>query len=843
MKATPLINDFTSGEWSPLLEGRSDLEQYSRSAGAIENLLVLPYGGVTKIPGTHFVAEVKDNTKKVRLIPFEFNVLQAYMLEFGNQYIRFYMNHEQIVHTLDSVGVWDNGIEYVPWDYVKNNSNIYRCILTHTDQEPPNTTYWIATNIYEIESSYLEEDLPEIKFVQSADVMFLVHSKYVPKKLSRLEHSSWTLEDYVPYGVPFDLRLLLYFNGENGATVFPEAARGHGFTAVGTAQVSTANKKWGTGSLLLDGNSDGIISPDSGDWDVVRSNTENRTIHLWVKHVDHAGEEYYIEHHQGTSYNWHLRHLHGSGLQFRVRSVGAIILSTSFGGEITDTDWHHVALVKVGSKYGVYLDGQQVGYTEDSSTALFSGNLVVGYYGAGGNWLNGNIDEIQIWNSNIFKGSPKPDNSDTITVPTEEQVVNPFASENNYPACVALFEQRLILAATNNKPHSFWASKSGDYEEMSLGVNDGDALMYTLASNQTNVIRWIFGDILLFAGTSGGVFNISSGDVAYPLTPTNIAVRKHTNFGCNTIMPVKMGNFLCYIQRNNLTLREYSYEYTKDSFLSLDITLLAEHILKTGVVDIAYQQSPYNLLYCIKSDGEIAVFTRNLIQQVMGWTRLPDLGKAESVGVISRATGGDEVWFVFNRTVGGETKRFIEYLDQFSFESLADAFFVRSGLSYSGGPVSTMEGLDHLIGEEVTILGDGAVFPKKTVNEEGKVSLSTACSKIHAGLSYPVKLRLQKLESGSVLGTAQGKIQRISQLAIKFYRSLGCFFGTEDKKDVLPFRSTGMDMDAPPDLFTGTKKVVFPKGYGKDIKVEIYQDQPLPLTILSIVPFSETHES
>jgi len=83
MKATPLINNFTSGEWSPLLEGRSDLEQYSHSAGTLKNALVMPYGGITKIPGTHFVAEVKDSSKKVRLLPFEFNVTQAYMLEFG----------------------------------------------------------------------------------------------------------------------------------------------------------------------------------------------------------------------------------------------------------------------------------------------------------------------------------------------------------------------------------------------------------------------------------------------------------------------------------------------------------------------------------------------------------------------------------------------------------------------------------------------------------------------------------------------------------------------------------------------------------------------------------------
>jgi len=304
-----------------------------------------------------------------------------------------------------------------------------------------------------------------------------------------------------------------------------------------------------------------------------------------------------------------------------------------------------------------------------------------------------------------------------------------------------------------------------------------------------------------------------------------------------------MGSLLYYIQRNNLTLREYVYEYSSDTFLATDATLLAEHILKPEVLSIGYQQSPYNLLYCARSDGEVAVFTRNLIQKVMGWARLPGSGKVESVAVISRATGGDEVWFVYNRTIGGETKRYIEYLEEFEFESQEDAFFVRSGLSYSGTPISTIAGLIHLIGEEVAILGDGAVFPREIVDAEGEITIATACEKIHVGLPYGVKLILQKLEFGSRLGTAQAKIQRIAQLGIKFYRSLGCSFGTEDKKDILPFRSTSMAMDAPPDLFTGERVIVFPKGYARDIKILIEQDQPLPLTILSMVAFGETYES
>lgn len=655
MKATPLINNFTSGEWSPLLEGRSDLLQYSHSAEIIQNVLVLPYGGVTKIPGTRFVTPTKDNDK-ARLIPFEFNVTQAYIVEFGDEYLRFYMNHGQI----ESGG-----------------------------------------NPYEVASPYLDRDLPYLQFAQEADVMYLTHSSYPPKRLCRFGHTNWVLYNYIPQKGP-----LLPENTISGNTITPSSDTGNGITLVAVNPIF-----------------------DEG----------------------HVG-----------NFVWRVKE--------------GYVKITGF------TDTKNV-----------------------TANVMYGGDLGTGP-GATADWAEA------AWSA--YRG---------------------------YPAAVTLHEQRLFFAYSSYKPQTIWGTVSGNYELMELGSEDDSALRYTLATTQ--VILWILGDVVLFVGTSGGLFNLSSGEESHPLTPTNIVVRKQTNFGCNTVLPVKMGNYLYYVQRNNKTLREYDYEYSSDRFLATDVTLLAEHVLKPGVVEIAYQQSPYNLLYAIRSNGEVSIFTRNAIQDVLGWARLPGSGKAESVAVIPRPTGDDEVWFIYERTVGGETKRYIEYLEDFSFETLADSFFVRSGLSYSGEPVSTVSGLDHLVGEEVAILGDGAVFPRAVVNESGEVTLSSACSKIHVGLHYEVLLRLQKLEAGSALGTAQMKVQRFTKLAIKFYRSLGCLFGTQSKKDVLPFRSTSMDMDKPPDLFSGDRIVTFPKGYARDIKIEIYQDQPLPLTILSMVAFGETYES
>lgn len=144
----PIQNMFTGGELSPRLAARIDTSYYGQGCKTLENFLIHPHGGASRRPGTRFVAEVKDSSKAVRLIPFQFSVTQAYVLELGDQYLRFYMDQGQIQ---------DGG------------------------------------SPYEIASPYAAADLFELQWCQSADVMYLVHPDYAPRKLSRTGHTSWTL--------------------------------------------------------------------------------------------------------------------------------------------------------------------------------------------------------------------------------------------------------------------------------------------------------------------------------------------------------------------------------------------------------------------------------------------------------------------------------------------------------------------------------------------------------------------------------------------------------------------------------------------------------------------------
>ena len=97
-KATWSQQNFNGGEWSPLMYGRVGIEKYKTSLALCSNFIPQIQGGLTRRPGTRFVTEVKDSTQAVRLVRFEFSITQAYVLEFGNNYIRFCANDGQVLN-------------------------------------------------------------------------------------------------------------------------------------------------------------------------------------------------------------------------------------------------------------------------------------------------------------------------------------------------------------------------------------------------------------------------------------------------------------------------------------------------------------------------------------------------------------------------------------------------------------------------------------------------------------------------------------------------------------------------------------------------------------------------
>lgn len=423
-----------------------------------------------------------------------------------------------------------------------------------------------------------------------------------------------------------------------------------------------------------------------------------------------------------------------------------------------------------------------------------------------------------------------------------------WSGTTGYPACVTFFEDRLFFAGTASYPQRLDGSRSGDYENFAPSNVDGTvaadhALAFTLNANTVNVIRWLADDEKgLIAGTVGGEWIIRPSSQGEALSPTNVAAKQSTSYGSANVQPIRAGRATLFVQRAGRKVRELAYVFEVDGFRAPDMTLLSEHITRGGVdVQMALQQEPQSIVWTARKDGALVGLTYEREQNVIGWHahHLGGAGIVESVAAIPAADGTrDELWMVVRRTVNGSTKRYIEYLTKLFEEGDAqeDAFFVDCGLTYNGAATTTITGLGHLEGLEVVILADGATHPNRTV-AGGQVALQRAASKVHVGLPYRMEGQTLRLEAGASDGTAQGKTKRIHSITFRVHNSLGMKYGPSfDKLSPIYFRKTSDPMGAAPPLFSGDKTEAFEGDYDKDAYVCWRQDQPLPLTILAIMP-------
>lgn len=275
---------------------------------------------------------------------------------------------------------------------------------------------------------------------------------------------------------------------------------------------------------------------------------------------------------------------------------------------------------------------------------------------------------------------------------TDDWAEGAWSNENGFPSAVTFHEQRLAFAGSTNNPQTVWASVVAEFENMTAGTNASDAYIYTIATTQVNAIRWLdSGPKSLQMGTSGGTFAMSSGATNVPITPTNVIVQRDTTYGSALILPRRIGNFIYYVQRDLKTIRELGFDFDIDANQADDITLLADHIAGTistsKFIQTAYQQSPNNRLWCIRNDGEIAVLTRQIRQEVTAWSRVKagndaiGFGIIESIAVIPVIDGDDQVWVSVKREINGSTVRYIEFMMPENYDAQHDSFFVDSGLS------------------------------------------------------------------------------------------------------------------------------------------------------------------
>ena len=676
IRSEPFQGNFTAGEFSPFLEGQVNLRKYPNAMSKIDNFEIWPHGPMDKRAGSRFITTVKTQSLATRLVPFIFSTVQAYIIEFGNLYCRFYKDEAQILS---------------------------------------------GTAAYEIVSPYSTADLPELKFVQSADVLYICHSDYRPQELTRTGHTAWAFSDYIYGDGPYQSV------NTTATTLTPSAT---------------------TGAITI-----------------------TASAALFTSAAVNVGQMVRIE----QSSEW-----------------GCAIIT---------------------------------GFT---STTIVSATVVDDEDSA---FLN--TTGVTTWRLGSWYG---PD---------------------NWPSAKpTFFENRLVFAHTTAEPNGFWCSRTNDFNSHKpttrAGVVGGaSAINRLITDNQVNAIYWLMVDnSSMFAGTSDGPFRIWSGSTSDAFSPTAIAVDKQNKDGAGDIEPLAAGDGILYVSRSTTKVRELSYSFEKDKHLASNLSLLSEHLPRSGVAQIEYVEDPNGIVFVRMVDGLLHTFTYKRDEEVVAWSQRTMAGTSaavESMASIPSVDGkSNTLYFIIKRTINSATTRYIEFFEErFEPTSLTDkddAFLVDSGATYDGTSTTTITGLGHLEGETVQVLADGAVRPNAVV-ASSQITLATAAQVVHVGLQISAIATTLPVEVPTPTGTSQGKKKRIGEVLLRFYRSLGGTYGRdESNQDIILSRSGSDPMDSSPPLETGDRILKFNGEHETQGRVTVIANQPIPFTLLAIAPRLETQK-
>lgn len=231
---------------------------------------------------------------------------------------------------------------------------------------------------------------------------------------------------------------------------------------------------------------------------------------------------------------------------------------------------------------------------------------------------------------------------------------------DNRPGAVGFFEQRLIYGGSNNSPNTLWFSKSGDFNNFTIGTAVTDGIAYTIAG-KANKISWLVGtNNFLAVGGYGDIYQVTGGqdDV---ITPTSISIKPTNSFGVANIMPVSNGSQIIYMQNNNLIMRSFEYDLQSNAYRPVDRNTIADHITSTGIKQICYQEGRPNVAWAVKNNGILVGMTIEDSESISGWHRHTTSGEIISIATTPRNSDYNQLWQCVKRNINGSDVYYIEY--------------------------------------------------------------------------------------------------------------------------------------------------------------------------------------
>lgn len=734
--ARPIKTNFTGGEFSPRLAGRVDLERYGNAAKALRNVLVQAQGGATRRPGSYHAATTKTAGKRVRLVPFQVSTTAAYVCEFGEGYIRFYNNRGR----LESGG-----------------------------------------SPVEVAAPYTEAQLRELRFAQSADVLYITHKDHQPRKLSRTSATSFTIDTVTfrdgPYQ-PVDI---------TGATLTPSAVGGT-ITVTSLAAV--------------------FSSSDVGKLLAIRDEAQNRQANTAYT----LGSVWYADD-------------RGVVRLYRVVQAGTTA-AANMAGTTPNYDLNMPKeegdAVRDGTAILRYLGRGKAGWGWGTITAVAVGGLSATVEVLTDNTLSNHSVAAREWRKGEWGGDRGWPRS-----------VAFYQGRTVWGGSIARPQTIWFSEVSDYEKMS--------PSEPDNAVLDTNAVTITMDDGEVQAVRWLTSTQRgIVVGTPSAIFTVAPANGNSAFSPTNVRADRREDTGSSDLVAgFREQGVVLFLESGDRKMREFTYDFATDAFSANDLTILSEHITGIGVVEAAFQRRPDRVLWAVRTDGTLLSLTYDREQQVRAWCQhtLGGGGVVESVAVVPGPDGRTDDVYV--SVLRGST-RTVEWIRP-AFDSTRDggdaaAYFVDGGLTYSGAPATTFTGLAHLNGATVQIMGDGADRGTAVVSGGSVTIPAPAVSTAHIGYAYTSRIELLPWEAGTAGGSAQGQPQRQAETVIRLHQTGGLSVGRDGAMETLSFREPGHAMDTGSPLFTGDRRLTPNLGWARSGPTMVLESVAgLPMTVLAVI--------
>lgn len=389
------------------------------------------------------------------------------------------------------------------------------------------------------------------------------------------------------------------------------------------------------------------------------------------------------------------------------------------------------------------------------------------------------------------------------------------------PRTVMFYESRLWFGGLKQLPQAILGSVIGGFFDFKLGTGlDDQGVFVTVNTNKVNAIRALYPGRHFQMFTSGGEFYSPDR----PMTPAP-AMPRQSQFGAaEGIRPVEVDGATIFVTGTRKTLREYLFLWAEEAYNATSLTVLASHLISNlqalaALTSTDDDEDSYVLV--VNGDGTGAVLNTLRAQDIAAWsemtTRTGD--KLEQV-----TTVGSAIYYLVERQRGGAT---VYHLEKASFDTRLDAAkTVTTGLG------TTVAGFQHLAGETVQVLVDGAPVEDMTVSGAGELTFDEApASSVEAGYFAPPLIETMPLVPDVGLGPMLGSTKRIQEIRAKVKDTLGLIANGRLIPDKVPGATQTSTPDTP---FTGLRRVGDLGWTDGDATITLTQAQPLPFHILAL---------